>query len=239
MDRRGSTLKLLVRRLLPESVRRRVWALRRALGTRPPVGFVRFGDLRKTAPISQVFGLNRGRPVDRYFIERFLESNESDIRGRVLEVADDTYSRRFGGARVQRSDVLHAVPGNLAATIVGDLATGEGIPRSTFDCVILTQTLHCIYDIAGAVKTVQLALKPGGVVLGTLPGISQISRYDMDRWGDFWRFTSLSARRLFENAFPPDRIRVGSPWECAGCRRLPIWVGGRRPPSGRTRGGRS
>jgi hypothetical protein len=42
------------------------------------------------------------------------------------------------------------------------------------------------------------ALKPGGSVLATVPGISQISRYDMDRWGDFWRFTDASARALFD-----------------------------------------
>ena len=41
-----------------------------------------------------------------------------------------------------------------------------------------------------------------------MPGISQISRYDMDRWGDFWRFTDLSARRLFEQSF--EKVDVNS-----------------------------
>jgi hypothetical protein len=30
----------------------------------------------------------------------------------------------------------------------------------------------------------------------------------MDRWGDYWRFTTLSARRLFEAAFPPECVSV-------------------------------
>jgi hypothetical protein len=51
-------------------------------------------------------------------------------------------------------------------------------------------------------------LKPGGVLLATLPGISQISRYDMDRWGEFWRFTSLSASRLFGEVFGPANVAV-------------------------------
>ena len=38
-------------------------------------------------------------------------------------------------------------------------------------------------------------------MLATFPGISQISRYDMDRWGDFWRFTDASAGRLFGSIF--------------------------------------
>ena len=47
-------------------------------------------------------------------------------------------------------------------------------------------------------------------MLATVPGISQISRYDMDRWGDFWRFTTLSMRRLFEQSFAPADVAVTS-----------------------------
>ena len=57
-----------------------------------------------------------------------------------------------------------------------------------------------IYDLRAAARQLYRALKPGGVLLATVPGISQISRYDMERWGDYWRFTSLSARRLIEEA---------------------------------------
>jgi SAM-dependent methyltransferase len=82
--------------------------------------------------------------------------------------------------------------------LVGDLSSGEGLPAEAFDCIILTQTLHVVFDVRPAVRQVYRMLKPGGVLLATVPGISQISRYDMDRWGDFWRLTTLSARRLFE-----------------------------------------
>ena len=152
-------------------------------------------------PVSRVFGLDRGTPIDRYYIERFLEQNKSDIRGRVMEVGSASYTRRFGGARVEKCDVLHAAAGNPHATLVGDLASGAGIPESAFDCIVLTQVLPFVFDVAGAVRTVHGALRAGGVVLATVPGISQISRYVMDRWGDFWRFTDLSARRLFQEAF--------------------------------------
>ena len=49
---------------------------------------------------------------------------------------------------------------------------------------------------------------PGGVALVTVPGITKISRADMDAWGQYWSFPSLSARRLFEEAFGPDSVRV-------------------------------
>ncbi|MBU6461141.1 MAG: glycosyltransferase [Bradyrhizobium sp.] len=173
-----------------------------------PIGSISFGDLRRLSPISRGFGCGRGRPVDRYYIESFLAQNASDIRGRALEVADNNYTVRFGGERVTRSEVLHLVSGNPAATIVGDLATGEGIPRSAFDCIILTQTLLMIYEVKQAVIHLRDALRPGGVALVTVPGISQISRYDMDRWGDYWRFTDVSARRLFSDVFGPENVTV-------------------------------
>jgi SAM-dependent methyltransferase len=167
------------------------------------------GDLAlRREPVSRKFGLDRGTPIDRYYIAAFLARQATDIRGRVLEIGDREYTRRFGGDRVTQSDVLHAVAGNPQATLLGDLATGEGVPRKTFDCVLLTQTLPFIYDVRAAVGTVREALRPGGVVLATVSGISQISRYDMDRWGDYWRFTDRSARRVFDDVFGAAQVAV-------------------------------
>ena len=168
----------------------------------------RWGNLRRLTPISRTFGHDRGTPVDRYYIERFLRERAADIRGRVLEVGGRDYTQKFGGTEVTQSDVLHAVSGNPPATLVGDLATGAGIPQEAFDCLILTQTLHVIYDVPSAIAHAHVALKPRGVLLATLPGISQISRYDMDRWGDYWRFTSLSAARLFAEVFTQENVAV-------------------------------
>ncbi len=174
----------------------------------PGVGEVQLGSLRRLDPISRVFGFDRGRCVDRYYIEAFLAGYAGDIRGRVLEVTDNHYTTTFGGDRVTRSDVLHAVEGNRKATMVADLACTRQFKPAVFDCIILTQTLQHIYRTRDVVATLHHTLAPGGVVLATVPGISQISRYDMDRWGDFWRFTTLSARRLFEEAFAHQDVTV-------------------------------
>jgi hypothetical protein len=170
---------------------------------------IRLGDLRRLTPVSRKFGWDRGGlPVDRYYIEQFLQQHAGDIRGRVLEARDDAYTRRFGGASVTRADVLHPTRDNPRATLVADLTRGESIPTDAFDCVLLTQVLPFISDLHAAIATVHRILRPGGVALITVPGISQIVRYDMDRWGDYWRFTTLSARRLFEAAFPSGTVAV-------------------------------
>lgn len=165
-------------------------------------------SLRRVRPLRRAFGWRKGRPVDRYYIESFLARWSEDIRGHVLEIGDNTYTRRFGREQVIQSEVLHAKHGNDQATIVASLADGEGIPSESFDCIILTQTLQFIYNIRGALSTLARILRPGGVLLATFPGTSQIARYDMNEWGEYWRFTTLSARELFGEAFPVENLTV-------------------------------
>jgi hypothetical protein len=170
---------------------------------------VRFGSLRRVSPISRSFGLDRGSPIDRYYIEAFLEKHRSDIKGHVIEAGGlVNYARQYGDDRVTQTDVLYPNEGHPDGTIVGDLATGEGIPSEAFDCLILTQVFPFIYDVRAAVVNSYRALKDGGVLLATLPGISQICRYDMEQWGDYWRFTDAAARRLFGDVFQPENVTV-------------------------------
>jgi SAM-dependent methyltransferase len=164
--------------------------------------------LHRLEPVSRTFGFERGKPIDRWYIERFLASHAADVRGHVLEVAEPTYTQWYGGDDVERSDILHAAPGNPEATIVGDLSTGEGIPEAAFDCFIVTQTLSHIWDVAGAVRGIHRLLKPGGVVLVSVPGMSQVSREDKRDWGDWWRFTSMGAERLFTDVFGEDAVEA-------------------------------
>jgi glycosyltransferase involved in cell wall biosynthesis len=175
----------------------------------PPPGWVRLGALRRVTPVSRGFGWHRGEPIDRYYIDSFLRSHAADIRGRVLEIGDASYTRKFGGGRVTRSDVLHATEGNPHATIVGDLQTGRGLPGGAFNCILLTQALPSLFDVRAAVGQARRALAPGGVVLATMPGISQIRRHGTDHEGDFWRFTSKGTLRLFADAFGgEEHVRV-------------------------------
>ena len=194
----------LARQLL--SPRLRAWIVSQQRKHRlqwPRRGSVSFGDLRRVTPISAIFGLDRGRPIDRHYIERFLEQNGRDIQGRVLELGDATYIRKFGGGRVSRADVLHVVEGNPEATIVADLTRAPHIPSAIFDCIIFTQSLQMIYDMRAALETLHRILRPGGVLLLTSAGIAKIGRrLGRDDWGEYWRLTAQSAEALIRDAFP-------------------------------------
>lgn len=182
-------------------------AARRAR-TRPRVGSLDLGDLATTRPVSPGFGFERGGPVDRHYIDRFLERHAADIRGRVLEISEDRYTTRFGGSAVESVEVLHVEEGNPQATIVGDLTDAPHVPDASFDCVVCTQTLLLIWDVGAAVATIHRILRPGGVALVTVPGITRACREEAVSWGDWWRFTRQSAQRLHEEAFGAGSVEV-------------------------------
>lgn len=167
------------------------------------------GVFRRLTPISSNWGFNRGTPIDRYYVEGFLARHASDIRGRVLEIEEDAYTCRFGGEAVTARDVLHITAGNPGSTIVADLTDAGHIPSSLFDCLIVTETLQYIYDVPAAVATLHRILKPGGVLLATFPGIT---RTIQEEWGGswLWRFTTASAKRLFEPVFGEGNVEIQS-----------------------------
>lgn len=184
----------------------RRWLIRST--RRPKIGTIDFGDLARLTPISRNWGFDRGTPIDRVYIERFIAAHADDIHGRVLEVSNNGYTLHFGGQRVTRSDVLHPSEGNPRATIIADLACPAPRLEGLFDCIICTQTLHLIYEVRHAVTQLHHWLKPGGTLLATLPGISQICREDMEQTGDYWRFTAAAVRKMFGDEFGTDAVEV-------------------------------
>jgi SAM-dependent methyltransferase len=163
------------------------------------------GTIRRTTPLSDHYGRERGTPVDRYYIERFLDDERDAITGRVLEVLNRDYTKRFGRA-VERSDVLDVDTSNADATIVADLAAADVIPSAGFDCVVLTQTLQYIYDLKPAVAHVHRILRPGGTVLCSVPSVSRMGRLELD--SEYWRLTAAACSRLFGDAFAGGDVRV-------------------------------
>lgn len=190
-------------RRLPRPVKQFGKAMRR------PFGMVAMntGRIGSTRPLSVVWGEDRGRPIDRYYIENFLSQHAADVHGRVLEVQEDDYSRRFGGERVSRQDVLNVDESNPRATIIGDLADPTTLPPDQFDCIILTQTLHLVFDMAAGIANVYRALRPGGVLLLTVPGITPLDREQyLDSW--YWSLTEPAVRRLLSGPFAQEKVEL-------------------------------
>lgn len=173
--------------------------LRPSAGMHPAMGAVQFGDLRRTSPIEPEFGFSRGQPIDRYYIESFLDRHRRDITGVVLEIGDDSYTRQFGHGVTARH-VFHVDPDHPGATWGGTLEDAPQIPSDSHDCIILTQTLQMIENPQAALATVARILKPGGVLLATVPYISKI---DLKDWANtwYWGFTPAILQRLALKVF--------------------------------------
>ena len=118
-------------------------------------------NLRNLEPISKVFALDRGTPIDRVYIEDFLEKNKNFVKGVVCEIADNTYSKKYGSS-IEKFEILHYTGDNKDATIIGDLTNISTIPKGCIDCFILTQTLNFIYDFKSAIAGLHHMLKDGG-----------------------------------------------------------------------------
>lgn len=159
-------------------------------------------------PISRKFGMERGGAIDRNYIERFLNNNKELISGDCLEIAENTYTLKYGEDRITNSFIMHLKGWGVGNIIKGNLETGEGIQENQYDCVIITQTLMFIFDIKKAAENIYRMLKMGGKALITVSGISQISRYDADLWGSYYSFHEDAVRRLFTSFFGEENVRV-------------------------------
>jgi hypothetical protein len=164
--------------------------IRRLPGRRP-----RWGNLKRAAPFSNHYGFDRGHPVDRRYIERFLERRRAQIRGDVLEVRSADYTRRYGPPDVH-SHVLDIDASNPAATVIGDLCEANTLPPAAYDCAILTQTLQFLATPDTALVNLWGSLRLGGTMLITVPCAARIDHEAPDR--DYWRWTPAGLRCLIE-----------------------------------------
>jgi len=158
---------------------------------RLPVGQVDFGSLRQITPIEANLETVLEQPIDRYYAERFLKDHAGDIQGAVLEIGNGGFIPQLGV---------------YPTTVVTDPILVGHLPLASYDCIILPQVLYRIYDIKAALQTICRLLKPGGVLLATLPGI----RLNNKRDSSYWAFTSHSARHLFADIFRSDDFTVSS-----------------------------
>lgn len=173
-------------------------------------------DIDRLEPLNRSFGFERGTPVDRYYIEEFLKKKQELITGNVLEISENTYTKKFG-SNVLTSSVLTFDKNAVFPAIHGDLTDQTTLPQQKFDCFIATQTLNFIQEVEKAVANANFLLAPGAVFLGTVACLSQISQFDYERWGDYWRFTDKGLKTLLEKYFSKVKVYPMGNFAAARC----------------------
>ena len=164
-----------------------------------------WGDFRRTDPISRDWGTTVASRSTGDTSMNSWPPTPPTCAAAVLEVQEDDFTLAFGGPRVTEHAILDLDPSNERATVVADLRSAPQLPSQGFDCIILTQTLHVIDDMAAALGECYRILKPDGVLLATLPSASRVC-LEYGEHGDLWRMTPAGARALFQSAFAPSDL---------------------------------
>lgn len=168
---------------------------------------VDWGSFRRTTPAGSESGSNPALAfsVGRYYSESFLYRHRQCIRGSVLEIGDKGYSQSLCDEKIGEVAFVPFGKSGREQLLFSELKKYNDHRSGSFDCIILLQVLNSIYDMKPLLKSVYGLLKPGGVLLATLPGIGPFGSTLATGKG-YWYFTRVSARSLFAEVFPAPGI---------------------------------
>ena len=168
---------------------------------------------------------NRTRIFDRMFMSSLIESNKHRVvkgskcfewspifytqHGQVFgDVCDSSWKFDF----TERLDTLRAVPdSNGGGSLQGDICTGSSVPKeleNSFDFILMTDVLEHLPDPFVAMNIVYKLLKPGGLLLKTVPWFTMThSEYH------YWGANAKGLLEVLERAnFTVEELRTcGSP----------------------------
>jgi len=160
-------------------------------------------------PFSSNFGFDRGTPVDRYYLHRFLDAHRDRVTGDVLEIQLPDCATRYG----RNLGAVHTVDINPAhrPTYVCDLARAGGvIPSDRYDCVLLPNTLCVLRDIDECLRQALRVLKPGGALLASTAGFVPLSADAPD----YWHLSAAGWLEITGRVWPGCDVRVESHGNC-------------------------
>jgi hypothetical protein len=168
-----------------------------------------WGNLRRTEPLSDQFGFDRGTPIDRFYLHRFLEAERSAITGDVLEIQVPSHAHRFGHD-LKRVDTLDITP-DFSPTYLCDLAeAGTVVPEESYDCFLLPNTLQHLLRLEEALTQALRIVRPGGVILASAANLVRLT----SSTDDFWRLTAAAWRLVTSRVWNGCAIDVRAHGNC-------------------------
>jgi SAM-dependent methyltransferase len=168
-----------------------------------------WGNMRRLRPFSEQFGFDRGTPIDRFYLHRFLETERASITGAVLEIQVASYAERFG----HDLKCVHTldISSEFSPTYHCDLANADSvIGAASYDCFLLPNTLQHLERLDDALGQALRVVKPGGVILASAANLVRLNS-DAD---DFWRLSAAGWRRTLERIWRDCIVEVRSHGNC-------------------------
>ncbi len=143
-------------------------------------------------PVDDRYGMGRGVPIARHYINRYFEKISTRIHGSVLEFGQPTYAAGLDC----RYETMTIDENETFATLHMDICDEAVIRvrRHHYDFIICTSVLQLVPDPQKAIDHMYELLKPGGTLVLAEKCVSMI-----DPWFtsiDKWRFTPNGLRAL-------------------------------------------
>lgn len=208
-------IRTVARAITPQRLRRQIGRWRDQFNERfarwkswPWVGFVRFGDFRSLTPLGEGGYPQHAPRVDEYYVARFLSAHRAVIHGRICILDPLGYFDRYQKGQDNPwddRDLSLASPEVVTIATVDELAK---LPSDQFDCILAVHCLQFVWDLRSLLEQLHSLLKPGGLVLATMPGIGPWKRVPAWSAPEYWRFTSRTVKQLFAEIFPRDTVQV-------------------------------
>ncbi|MFE9450257.1 class I SAM-dependent methyltransferase [Streptomyces sp. NPDC006739] len=159
----------------------------------PPIGGIDWGQLRRLIPICPAFGMSRGTPIDRYYLDQFIAEIRDSVQGDVVEIGGlDSNKDAYGFTRASeyRGLDIRAAPG---VALVGDVADLGIIPAGSLDTILAFNVLEHTARPWQVVDNMWQWLRPGGTACCMVPSAQRLHSAPED----YWRPLPTALREMF------------------------------------------
>ncbi|MFE0258268.1 class I SAM-dependent methyltransferase [Streptomyces sp. NPDC059010] len=159
----------------------------------PPIGGIDWGQLRRLIPICPAFGMSRGTPIDRHYLNQFIAEIHDFVQGDVVEIGGlDSNGGAYGFTRASkyRGLDIREAPG---VSLVGDAADPGIIPADSLDTIIAFNVLEHTARPWQVVDNMRQWLRPGGTACCMVPSAQRLHSAPED----YWRPLPAALREMF------------------------------------------
>lgn len=174
---------------------------------RYPIGTLNWGDLRRGKPFCNEFGFERGTPIDRYYLDKFISSIRHLVKGKVVEIGGALSNReQYGFENTSTYDAVDLLSSPFV-NICGDIHESNLLKPDYYDTILLFNVLEHCHTPQKVVDNIHNWLASSGYCLAIVPNAQRIHNNP----GDYWRILPDGMKTLFQNFAKVQVTTYGSP----------------------------
>ncbi|MFF3445277.1 class I SAM-dependent methyltransferase [Streptosporangium sp. NPDC002721] len=173
----------------------------------PEPGGLDWGQLRRLVPVCPAFGISRGTPIDRHYLNEFLVEIREEVHGEVVEIGGKDANRdAYGFAKAISYRGMDLEPGP-GVSLAADAADPDALPAASLDAVIAFNVLEHTPRPWEVVANMLRWLRPGGTAYCMVPSAQRLHGAPED----YWRPLPAALGHMFGDWTERRVIQYGNP----------------------------